>query len=89
MSVLQVRVTVNGGSVSALAASSAHPWAAVDFSNVCENSRVESRVRERQRGRVIELDFMPGARATTPRDIVEARAVAALLASLRTQRAPL
>jgi hypothetical protein len=77
MPVYDVIVTVNGGGVSART----HNGSLMGGDrSVFENSRVDSTER---------FGLRPSPDACKPLDIVEMRAVASLLASLRSQREPL
>lgn len=82
-SVLDVSVVVNGGDVSAKV--SIPRWAGGDGMTI-PGSGTMMEHRQRKAGIASYIPYRPEPRDYQPRDIVEQRAVAALLTSLRTQR---
>lgn len=88
--VIRVEVTVNGGSVRALSRNANMFDSKGDFlpvrkPPVIEGSRVTSFERECDSSDIV-LSWNPLRDIDPPRDIVEKRAVAALLLSMRTAR---
>jgi hypothetical protein len=80
--VAQIKVTVNGGSTSAVAYASTYPGGSVKFDHLIPGTRVESRIHRHMKD-TQEVPFVIPDELITPTDIVEKRAVAALLMSMR------